>query len=154
MICPYCRANNDKVLDSREIRDGAAVRRRRECVACGRRFTTYEQAEDMQILVVKKDQRRELFDRGKILRGIRTACEKRPISQSQIEDLVDEIERDVYNRERREINSSELGDMVIEKLRYLDRVAYVRFASVYREFQDITQFKEIVDVLDTDQSAG
>ncbi|MHB1458201.1 MAG: transcriptional regulator NrdR [Armatimonadota bacterium] len=149
MNCPFCKNNDDKVLDSREIREGTGIRRRRECMVCGRRFTTYEEVEDLRPLVVKKDQRREPFDRGKILNGMITACEKRPVSAAQLESAVDEIEREIYDREEKEVLSSELGDLVIDKLRQLDRVAYVRFASVYRRFEDVTQFKELVDILDS-----
>jgi len=151
MKCPYCGHKDDKVLDSRSIREGEGIRRRRECIACGRRFTTYEQIEEMRLMVVKKDERREPFDRSKILKGMVTACEKRPVSVAQLEAAVDEIERALYNRGDKEVRSAEIGDMVIEKLRRLDRVAYVRFASVYREFEDVTQFKELVDVLDRDR---
>ena len=151
MKCPYCGHKDDKVLDSRSIREGEGIRRRRECIACGRRFTTYEQIEEMRLMVVKKDERREPFDRSKILKGMVTACEKRPVSVAQLEAAVDEIERALYNRGDKEVRSAEVGDMVIEKLRRLDRVAYVRFASVYREFEDVTQFKELVDVLDRDR---
>ena len=151
MKCPYCGHKDDKVLDSRSIREGEGIRRRRECLACGRRFTTYEQIEEMRLMVVKKDERREPFDRSKILKGMVTACEKRPVSVAQLEAAVDEIERALYNRGDKEVRSAEIGDMVIEKLRRLDRVAYVRFASVYRQFEDVTQFKELVDVLDRDR---
>jgi len=151
MKCPYCGHKDDKVLDSRSIREGEGIRRRRECLACGRRFTTYEEIEEMRLVVVKKDQRREPFDRSKILKGMLTACEKRPVSVAQLESAVDEIERALYNRGDKEVDSSEIGDMVIEKLRRLDQVAYVRFASVYRQFEDVTQFKELVDVLDADE---
>jgi len=150
MKCPYCGHKDDKVLDSRSIREGEGIRRRRECLACGRRFTTYEQIEEMRLMVVKKDERREPFDRSKILKGMVTACEKRPVSTAQLEAAVDEIERALYNRGDKEVRSAEIGDMVIEKLRRLDRVAYVRFASVYRQFEDVAQFKELVDVLDRD----
>ena len=149
MKCPYCGHKDDKVLDSRSIREGEGVRRRRECLGCGRRFTAYEQIEEMRLLVVKKDQRREPFDRSKILKGMLTACEKRPVSIAQLEASVEEIERALYDRGDKEVGSGEIGDMVIEKLRRLDQVAYVRFASVYRQFEDVTQFKELVDVLDT-----
>ena len=135
------------MLDSRSVRDGEAVKRRRECLRCARRFTTYEHIEEMQVMVIKKDLRREPFDRGKVLRGMRTACEKRPVSVEALEAAVDDIERAIYNSGRREISSAEIGDMVIEALKHLDQVAYVRFASVYRQFEDVTQFKEIVDVL-------
>lgn len=150
MRCPYCGQDDDKVLDSRSMRDGESIYRRRECLACGQRFSTREVIEEMRLIVVKKDQRREPFDRAKILRGMMTACEKRPVSVDQLEDAVDQIERTLYNRGDREVTSTEIGDMVIEKLKELDRVAYVRFASVYRQFEDVTQFKDIVEVLDAD----
>lgn len=150
MKCPYCGHKDDKVLDSRSIREGEGIRRRRECLACDRRFTTYEEIEEMRLVVVKKDERREPFDRSKILRGMLTACEKRPVSVAQLEAAVDEIERALYNRGDKEVRSVEIGDMVIEKLRRMDQVAYIRFASVYRQFEDVTQFKELVEVLDTD----
>jgi transcriptional repressor NrdR len=150
MKCPYCGHKDDKVLDSRSIREGEGIRRRRECLACDRRFTTYEEIEEMRLVVVKKDERREPFDRSKILRGMLTACEKRPVSVAQLEAAVDEIERSLYNRGDKEVRSVEIGDMVIEKLRRMDQVAYIRFASVYRQFEDVTQFKELVEVLDTD----
>lgn len=150
MKCPYCGHKDDKVLDSRSIREGEGIRRRRECLACGRRFTTYEEIEEMRLTVVKKDERREPFDRSKIFRGMLTACEKRPVSVAQLEAAVDEIERSLYNRGDKEVRSVEIGDMVIEKLRRMDQVAYIRFASVYRQFEDVTQFKELVEVLDTD----
>lgn len=148
MKCPYCGHKDDKVLDSRSVREGEGVRRRRECLACARRFTTYEEIEELRLTVVKKDERREPFDRSKILKGMLTACEKRPVSVAQLEAAVDEIERALYNAGRKEIRSVEIGDMVIEKLKRLDQVAYIRFASVYRQFEDVTQFKELVDVLD------
>lgn len=148
MKCPYCGHKDDKVLDSRATREGEGIRRRRECLACSRRFTTYEEIEEMRLMVVKKDQRREPFDRSKILKGMLTACEKRPVSVGQLESAADEIERALYNRGDKEVRSIVIGDMVIEKLRELDQVAYVRFASVYRQFEDVTQFKELVDVLD------
>jgi transcriptional repressor NrdR len=135
------------VLDSRSVRDGEAVKRRRECLRCNRRFTTYEHIEEMQVMVVKKDLRREPFDRQKVLRGMITACEKRPVSVEVLESAVDDIERAIYDSGVREISSSEVGDMVIDALQKLDQVAFVRFASVYRQFEDVTQFKEIVDIL-------
>lgn len=150
MKCPYCGHNDDKVLDSRAVRDGEGIRRRRECLECARRFTTYEEIEEMRLMVVKKDLRREPFDRSKILKGMVTACEKRLVSVSQLEDAVEEIERALNNRGDREVNSTDIGEMVIDKLRQLDKVAYIRFASVYRQFEDVTQFKELVEVLDTD----
>ena len=148
MKCPYCGHKDDKVLDSRSVREGEGVRRRRECLACARRFTTYEEIEELRLTVVKRDERREPFDRSKILNGMLTACEKRPVSVAKLEAAVDEIERALYNAGRKEIRSVEIGDMVIEKLKRLDQVAYIRFASVYRQFEDVTQFKELVEVLD------
>ena len=145
MKCPYCGHKDDKVLDSRSTREGEGIRRRRECLACARRFTTYEEIEEMRLTVVKKDERRQPFDRSKILKGMLTACEKRPVSVDQLETAVDEIERALYNRGDKEVRSIVIGDMVIERLRRLDQVAYIRFASVYRQFEDVTQFKELVD---------
>ncbi len=150
MKCPYCGHNDDKVLDSRAVREGEGIRRRRECLACARRFTTYEEIEEMRLTVVKRDERREPFDRSKILKGMLTACEKRPVSVAQLENAADEIERALYNRGEKEVRSVEIGEMVIERLRELDQVAYVRFASVYRKFEDVTQFKELVDILGGD----
>jgi transcriptional repressor NrdR len=147
MICPYCGHRDDKVLESRPLRGGEAIKRRRECLACGRRFTTYEEIERLRVMVVKKDGSREPFDRGKILKGMTVACEKRPISMDTLERITDEIERAVYDAGVREIESSQLGEMVVKALRKVDQVAYVRFASVYRQFEDVGQFKEIVDVL-------
>ena len=147
MKCPYCGHNDDKVLDSRAVREGEGIRRRRECLACARRFTTYEEIEEMRLMVIKKDLRREPFDRSKILKGMRAACEKRPVSVAQLEEAVEEIERVLNNRGDREVSSTDLGELVIEKLRMLDKVAYIRFASVYREFEDVTQFKDLVEVM-------
>jgi transcriptional repressor NrdR len=139
------------VLDSRSIREGEAIRRRRECMQCGRRFTTHEEIEETQLRIVKKDGRRESFDRAKIMRGLTLACHKRPISVDTLERVVDEIERRVHERGEREVSASVVGEMVVDALRGLDPVAYVRFASVYREFQDATQFREIVDVMREEQ---
>ena len=147
MRCPFCGYQEDRVIESRAVRDGEAIRRRRECLSCARRFTTYEQIEEIQPMVVKKDQRREPFDRSKILRSMLTACEKRPISVETLEQVADRIETELYESGRREVNSAEIGEKVIEALHALDQVAYVRFASVYRQFEDISQFKEIVDRL-------
>jgi transcriptional repressor NrdR len=147
MKCPYCGFLEDRVLDSRAIREGEAIRRRRECLQCGRRFTTHEEIEESQIRVIKKDGRRELFDRAKIMRGLALACHKRPVSSDTLERVTDEIERRIYDRGEREVHAAVIGEMIIEALRALDPVAYVRFASVYREFQDATQFKEVVDML-------
>lgn len=147
MKCPYCGHQGDRVLDSRGVRDGEAIRRRRECLGCGRRFTTHEEIEEAQIRVVKKDGRRELFDRMKIMRGLALACHKRPVSSAALEQVAEGIERRLYDRGEREVPAALIGELVVEALRGLDPVAYVRFASVYREFQDATQFKEIVEVL-------
>ena len=147
MKCPYCGFHEDRVLDSRAIREGEAIRRRRECLRCGRRYTTHEEIEESQIRVIKKDGRREPFDRAKIMRGLTLACHKRPVSSDALERVADEIERRIYDRGEREVPAAEVGEMVIDALRALDPVAYVRFASVYREFQDATQFAEIVEVL-------
>ncbi|HAJ56286.1 MAG TPA: transcriptional regulator NrdR [Candidatus Omnitrophica bacterium] len=140
MKCPFCGHADDKVIDSRASSEGSAVRRRRECLKCGRRFTTYEVVEEMSLLVVKKDGRRQPFDRKKILGGIQKACEKRPISSESIEELVSNIEREIYKRHDREVSSENIGELIMDKLAALDEVAYVRFASVYRQFKDVNQF--------------
>jgi transcriptional repressor NrdR len=131
---------DDKVIDSRSSSDGNAVRRRRECIECGKRFTTYEVVEEMSLFVVKKDGRRQPFDRKKIFSGVQKACEKRPVSSEKIEELVGSIEREIYRKFDREANSRDIGELVMEKLAALDEVAYVRFASVYRQFKDVNQF--------------
>lgn len=140
MKCPFCGHLEDRVIDSRAGGAGEVIRRRRECAACERRFTTYERVEDILPTVVKKDGRREPFDRQKLVRGLRIACNKRPVSTDQIEALADTIEREAQESERREISSAELGERIMRHLRDLDEVAYVRFASVYRSFRDIDQF--------------
>lgn len=140
MKCPFCGHPEDKVIDSRAAEKGDVIRRRRECESCTRRFTTYERVEDVLPTVVKKDGRREPFDRQKLVRGLRIACNKRPVSIERIEQAADAIEREAQESERREITASELGDRVMNHLRELDEVAYVRFASVYRSFRDIDQF--------------
>ncbi len=140
MRCPFCNDNRDKVLDSREKGEGFIVRRRRECLACNKRFTTYERIEEIPFMVVKKDKRREPFDRRKILSGLRKACEKRPVSTEKLDQIVDEIEMEITDRVGKEIRSTEIGENVIRKLFELDEIAYVRFASVYRQFKDINQF--------------
>lgn len=140
MKCPFCGHEDDKVIDSRSSSEGSAVRRRRECLKCGRRFTTYEVVEEMSLLVIKKDGRRQPFDRKKILGGIQKACEKRPISSESIEGLVSNIEREIYKRHDREVSSENIGELIMDKLSALDEVAYVRFASVYRQFKDVNQF--------------
>ena len=147
MKCPFCGHQDDKVLESRSAQEGEAIRRRRECLSCARRFTTYEQVEDMRVMVVKRDGRRELFDRGKVLRGMMVACEKRPVATDVLQGMADEIERAVYDLGAREIESSQIGEMVADALRKVDQVAFVRFASVYWQFENVEQFKELVEVL-------
>ncbi|NLJ79694.1 MAG: transcriptional repressor NrdR [Firmicutes bacterium] len=142
MRCPFCLHLDSKVLDSRQTEEGASIRRRRECTACRRRFTTYERLDEVPFLVVKKDGRREPFSRAKILNGIMRACEKRPISVEALEKTVTEIERELRSGLEREVSSEEIGELVMDRLRVLDDVAYVRFASVYRQFKDIDRFIE------------
>jgi len=145
--CPFCRDLENKVIDSRLAQEGDVIRRRRECLECHRRFTTYERAEDALPMVVKKDGRRESFDRMKIVAGLKRACEKRPVSMEQIETIVDRIERRLQERGERELQSSVVGEAVMRELHGLDTVAYVRFASVYRSFQDIGEFMEELEQL-------
>lgn len=140
MQCPYCRADNDRVIDSRASQDGFAIRRRRECLSCKRRYTTYERVEEPAIKVVKKDGVREPFERDKIKRGLEKACWKRPIGGEQIEAIVAAIEGEVYAHFDAEVESRYLGELVMQRLREIDHVAFVRFASVYREFKDIRDF--------------
>jgi transcriptional repressor NrdR len=148
MKCPFCGHVDDKVIDSRASSDGNAVRRRRECLKCDKRFTTYEYIEEMPLLVVKKDSRRQPYDRKKVLVGIQKACEKRPISSEKIEELVSSIERELNRKFEREVLSKEIGELIMDKLASLDEVAYVRFASVYRQFKDVNQFMtELKDLL-------
>jgi transcriptional repressor NrdR len=142
MKCPYCSSLEDKVVDSRASKSGDAIRRRCECLACKKRFTTYEQLEDTQPVVVKKDGRREPFDRLKMLAGLRKACEKRPISRETLDGLVDDIQRELELTYDKEFPSSAIGELVMQKLYLLDEVAYVRFASVYRQFKDVQAFSE------------
>ncbi len=142
MKCPYCDTQDSKVLDSRPTEEGAAIRRRRECLACNRRFTTYEKIEGVPIMVIKKDKGREAFDREKLLQGIVKACEKRPVSVEIMENMVSTIENIIQNSLDREITSSRIGDLVMEQLKGIDEVAYVRFASVYRQFKDINTFMQ------------
>jgi transcriptional repressor NrdR len=152
MRCPYCGCKDDKVVDSRATQEEAAIRRRRECLECGKRFTTYEYVEEVSLLVVKKDGRREPFDRKKILNGIIKACEKRPISIENMEDTVTQIERTIQKKYEREVPAEKIGELVAEKLKALDYVAYVRFASVYRQFRDVGQFMvELEDMLKKDK---
>ena len=147
MKCPFCAYPESKVVDSRPSEEGASIRRRRECLSCSRRFTTYETVEFVPIMVVKKDGRRQSFDRQKILGGMLRACEKRPVPADTLEEIVTHIEQDLQSSMRREIKSGELGEIVMRYLRNLDEVAYVRFASVYREFQDIGSFMAELDKL-------
>ncbi len=147
MNCPFCSKNNDRVVDSRESRDGATIRRRRECLDCKRRFTSYEQIEAIPYLVVKSDGRREEFSRTKLLSGLMKACEKRPIPARKQESIVELVEQRLHLKEEREISTQEIGATVMDELRELDPVAYVRFASVYRRFEDIGAFVEEVKSL-------
>ncbi len=152
MKCPFCGHADDKVIDSRTSSDGNAVRRRRECLKCGKRFTTYEYVEEMSLMVVKKDGRREPFDRKKILNGIQKACEKRPVSSQRIEDLVAAVEHEIYRKFDKEVYSKDIGELIMDNLAVLDEVAYVRFASVYRQFKDVNQF--MVELRDLLKKAG
>ena len=150
MKCPYCGKDNMRVIDSRPAEESNSIRRRRQCDACGKRFTTYEKIETIPLVVIKKDNNREPYDRSKIEAGILRACHKRPISADQINRLVDEIETEIFNREEKEVSSSLIGEIVMDKLKDLEAVAYVRFASVYREFKDINTFmNELKKILDT-----
>ncbi len=149
MKCPFCGHLKDKVVDSRETQESQAIRRRRECLECGRRFTTYEKVEDVPVMVVKKDGRRERFDRKKLLEGMLTACEKRSVPLPRLEVICDEVEGLAQDRQEREIATAEIGELVVDRLRDLDDVAYVRFASVYRQFKDINAFmSELKALLD------
>lgn len=144
MRCPYCKHLEDMVVDSRALSDGGIIRRRRECIKCHRRFTTYERIEEISLKVIKKDGRREDYNRQKIMSGLLTACEKRPVSMEKIEKLVSEIEKKLEKDNRKEISSKRIGELIMKKLHKLDEIAYVRFASVYRQFKDIGQFMQEV----------
>lgn len=148
MKCPFCAHIDDKVVDSRTIKDGGLIRRRRECLSCTKRFTTYERIEEIPLMVVKKDGRREAFDRSKIVIGILKACEKRPVGIEQIEDMVDSIEKGISGSMEKEVSSNIIGSMIMDELKNLDEVAYVRFASVYRQFKDVNEFKDVLKTLD------
>ena len=150
MKCPFCNQENTRVIDSRPVPDNNSIRRRRQCDECGKRFTTYEKIETIPLTVIKKDQSREQYERRKIQDGITRACYKRPVSVERIESLMDEIETEVFNREEKEIPSALIGEIVMDKLKDLDAVAYVRFASVYKEFNDIKSFIEIVENINKD----
>ena len=147
MKCPQCSFEEDKVVDSRTTKEGEAIRRRRECLKCGHRFTTYEYIERAPMMVVKRDGRREQYSREKLLSGLLKACEKRPVSREQLEKIVDEIESVIFGKFKNEVKSTEIGNLVVDRLQSLDEVAYVRFASVYRQFKDINQFMSEVKVL-------
>lgn len=152
MICPFCGFKEDRVIDSRESKEGDVIRRRRECLKCSRRFTTYERSDEIPYLVVKRDGRREKFDRQKILEGLLKACEKRPVPMSKLAEVVDEIESRLADNPEREISTTEVGELLMERLRSLDKIAYVRFASVYRDFQDVEAF--LVELKDLLQRRG
>jgi len=147
MRCPFCGHLESKVIDSRESKKGISIRRRRECLGCARRFTTYEKIEEIPYMIVKKDGSRQLFDRQKLLRGLLKACEKRPIPVAKFEEIVEEIETRLQERPEKEMKASEIGAMVMERLKDMDKVAYVRFASVYREFRDVLEFKQELETL-------
>lgn len=147
MLCPYCKHDDDKVIDSRSSNEGAAIRRRRECTKCARRYTTYERVEEVPLFVIKKDQRRELYDRKKVLAGIHRAFEKRPVPTEAQEQIVIELEKMLQEKFEREVPSSALGEFVMDRLARIDQVAYVRFASVYRQFKDINQFMKELQTL-------
>jgi transcriptional repressor NrdR len=140
MNCPFCGHKEDKVIDSRESKEGDVVRRRRQCLGCERRFTTYERSDEIPYMVVKKDGRREKFDRQKVLNGLLKACEKRPVAMAKLAEVVDAVEGKLADNSEREISTTEIGEMLMEHLRNLDKIAYVRFASVYRDFQDVEAF--------------
>ena len=152
MRCPFCSTLEDKVIDSREGRAGDLIRRRRECLKCGRRYTTYERIDEIPYMVIKKDGRRERFDRQKILQGLLKSCEKRPVATAKLESLVDEVERFVHEASERERKTNELGELLMNRLKKLDKVAYVRFASVYLDFKDVKEFMSELKSLLKDRS--
>lgn len=147
MRCLYCGNVNSKVVDSRSTEDGAAIRRRRECLECGKRFTTYEKIESVPIIVIKKDKSRQPFDRDKLQRGIMNACASRPVSMDMVDKILDDIEGTIHNSLEREVASDKIGEMVMERLRDIDEVSYVRFASVYKQFKDIDTFRKELEML-------
>ncbi len=153
MKCRYCLCNDSRVIDSRPTEDGTAIRRRRECTNCGRRFTTYEKIEEIPLIVVKRDGTREPFDSNKILIGVRKACEKRPVSAAEMDILVDDVIRELFNSLDQEVTTIKIGELVMSRLKNLDEVAYVRFASVYRSFKDINTFMEELKLLLGEQNA-
>lgn len=151
MRCPFCKKENDKVIDSRSANEGLVIRRRRECEACNRRYTTYERIEEIPLFVIKKDQRREPYDRSKVLAGVHKACEKRPVPLSDQDKIADDLEKMVYEKYEKEVSSRIVGEYIMQRLARMDQIAYVRFASVYREFQDVSHFmKEIKTILSTE----
>ena len=152
MKCPFCSHLDDKVIDSREARTGDLIRRRRECLKCGRRYTTYERIDEIPYMVIKKDGRRERFDRQKILQGLLKSCEKRPVPTAKLESMVDEVERAVQEAKERELTTQELGELLMVRLKKLDKVAYVRFASVYMDFKDIKEFMNELNSLLKDRT--
>jgi transcriptional repressor NrdR len=152
MICPFCAHKQDRVIDSRESKEGDVIRRRRECLKCARRFTTYERSDEIPYMVVKRDGRREKFDRQKILEGLLKACEKRPVPMPKLAEVVDEVESKLADNPEREIPTTEVGEFLMQRLRSLDKIAYVRFASVYRDFQDVEAF--LVELKDLLQRRG
>lgn len=147
MKCPFCSHLRSKVIDSRESKKGLSIRRRRECFNCGKRYTTYEKIEEIPYMIVKKDGSRQPFDNQKLLRGLLKACEKRPIPVGKLEEIAEEIETKLQEKPEKEMNAAEIGQFVMEKLKALDKVAYVRFASVYREFRDVKEFKKELEKL-------
>src|SRR5271169_3461520 len=155
MKCPFCGHENDKVVDSRESKEGESIRRRRECLKCEKRFTTYERIDEIPYMVVKKDGRREKFERQKVLNGLLRACEKRPVSMGRLEQIVNDAEAFVVDSAERERKTSEVGELIMNRLRRIDKVAYVRFASVYLDFKDVREFmEELKELLDTKDNAS
>ena len=148
MVCPFCGHREDRVIDSRESKEGDVIRRRRECLKCERRFTTYERSDEVPYVVVKRDGRREKFDRQKVLEGLLKACEKRPVAMAKLAGLVDQVEAKLADTPDRELPTTEIGELIMDRLRNVDKIAYVRFASVYRDFQDVEAFlAELKDLL-------
>ncbi len=151
MKCPYCGNESDKVLDTRPLKEGKEVRRRRECTKCGKRFTTYEYIQALELYVIKNDKRREPFDRRKLAKGIMLACRKRPIPVEKIEQLVDEVEEGIMAKQKNEVKSSYIGKKIMDYLKDLDEIAYVRFASVYKKFKDVSEFMETLEEINSGQ---
>jgi len=151
MKCPFCGYGDSKVVDSRSTDDDVSIRRRRECLSCGKRYTTYEKVEDIPILVIKRNMNREYFDRNKIIGGLLKACQKRPVSRGQIENIADEVEKKITNEMQTEVKSEHIGELIMEQLKKIDEVSYVRFASVYRQFKDVNTFLEEIKNLMSDK---